>query len=427
MLDAHKLDILRQVRAEKNVTQVQMATYLGYQGKSARNRMSAWEAGKEVPPLKYREPFIRYLTELLGLWKDREQFDHVWQVLQEQWQWRPITDQEWQDAWAVAARADQGGAGQWDSSSTNVPPQTDISTNNSISVPAAAEFSRTSTLSTPSVSPSRNYGSSSRGTAAVVLPRRSVRLRSWIRAHSRIVSIISVVLLLLMAIAAGYWQRSDMCLETIGFGQPVECALDEAGPRKFTFQAAAGDSILIQLVHISGPLVPQYELLGPQGKGISDRVATPVGKDTCLLDESGTYSIHITPGQGGGSGTYRLYVQRTNDPGHAFPIEPTMFGRPIVGRIERRAEYDTYTFHANAGDSFLTAIAWLDGELRPKYELFGPDGTGVSDRIAVHGVPGQRVEDTNQLKQTGRYTLLVHDVDDTKEGAYQVYIQRLNE
>jgi hypothetical protein len=41
-----------------------MAEYFGFSGHSARIRMGQWENGEEIPPIKHRNTFITYLTQV---------------------------------------------------------------------------------------------------------------------------------------------------------------------------------------------------------------------------------------------------------------------------------------------------------------------------------------------------------------------------
>jgi hypothetical protein len=93
MPDARTLDILRQLRQIQNVSQTDMAAYFGFR-RSARTRMSKWEVGSEVPPLKHRERFILYLIDKLRLRNNPERFNDVWQILCKEWNWPSLTERE---------------------------------------------------------------------------------------------------------------------------------------------------------------------------------------------------------------------------------------------------------------------------------------------------------------------------------------------
>ena len=94
MAEQKCLENLRQLREMSGITQSEMAKFFGFSGHSARNRMRAWETGDEIPPIKHREIFIRYLTENLNLQDDVERFDELWNGLCDRWNWLALSPSE---------------------------------------------------------------------------------------------------------------------------------------------------------------------------------------------------------------------------------------------------------------------------------------------------------------------------------------------
>lgn len=90
MPDHESLKRLRELREMNRITQSDMAAFFGFHGRSARNRISKWENGEELPPVKHREIFIRYLTEKLDLKSDIETFDELWASLCQIWKWSSL-------------------------------------------------------------------------------------------------------------------------------------------------------------------------------------------------------------------------------------------------------------------------------------------------------------------------------------------------
>lgn len=90
----HKLDILRQLREMKQLSQVDMATYFGFSEAAGRIRVGKWERGDEVPPLKHRARFISYLLDELALRDNLDYFIQIWKILVETWEWPDVTDPE---------------------------------------------------------------------------------------------------------------------------------------------------------------------------------------------------------------------------------------------------------------------------------------------------------------------------------------------
>ena len=90
-----RLDILRDLRERAGQSQVKMAEICGLHGKQSYQTAGAWERGDMTPNRTRRTKFIGYLWDHLGLRQDPAAFERVWKILEEEWQWEPITDQEW--------------------------------------------------------------------------------------------------------------------------------------------------------------------------------------------------------------------------------------------------------------------------------------------------------------------------------------------
>ena len=90
-----KLDILRELRESAGLNQVQAAKLCGLTSKQGRISLAAWEQGQSIPRATRRSRFIGYLWDHLGLRKKPEQFETVWEMLVEEWQWEEIGDSEW--------------------------------------------------------------------------------------------------------------------------------------------------------------------------------------------------------------------------------------------------------------------------------------------------------------------------------------------
>jgi transcriptional regulator with XRE-family HTH domain len=90
-----RLDILRDLRERAGLTQADMARICGLHGQQSHQTAGAWERGDIIPNRSRRAKLIGYLWDHLGLGQDPASFENVWELLVEEWQWEPITDQEW--------------------------------------------------------------------------------------------------------------------------------------------------------------------------------------------------------------------------------------------------------------------------------------------------------------------------------------------
>lgn len=89
-----RLDVLRQLRQMRRLSQAEVAPHFGFEGQSGRVAISRWESGTKLPALIHRANFISYLLDILELRTDLERFYHVWQILCDEWNWPPLSEQE---------------------------------------------------------------------------------------------------------------------------------------------------------------------------------------------------------------------------------------------------------------------------------------------------------------------------------------------
>ena len=71
-----------------------MARYCGLSSKKGRESVGKWERGQSVPEARRRIKFIDYLCNSLGLCDDKKQLYSVWEMLEEEWDWDPLTSEE---------------------------------------------------------------------------------------------------------------------------------------------------------------------------------------------------------------------------------------------------------------------------------------------------------------------------------------------
>jgi len=94
MPDAYKLNILTELRKEQGITLEEMARHCGFHSKRGRDSVGNWERGHSVPHPERRTKFMQYLCNVLKLESDK--FGEVWEILEQEWGWDPLSDQEWQ-------------------------------------------------------------------------------------------------------------------------------------------------------------------------------------------------------------------------------------------------------------------------------------------------------------------------------------------
>lgn len=88
------VDLRRQLRPR--LSQSAVARKFDLDAVYGRKAISAWELGEAIPSRDRRVRFMGYLWDDLGLRRTPNQFEEIWQILVEEWQWSPISDEEWQ-------------------------------------------------------------------------------------------------------------------------------------------------------------------------------------------------------------------------------------------------------------------------------------------------------------------------------------------
>src|SRR5260370_382007 len=150
--------------------------------------------------------------------------------------------------------------------------------------------------------------------------------------------------------------------------------------------------------------------------------------DGIKLPTAGTYVVLLGDCGDVNTGTYDIYLQRTEN---AFGAKALAFGKIVMGSITEASQSNTYTFHASAKDRVDFTMTITSGSMSPRIRVYDPTGTVVVDtanRFANGECAGGSVWEANTVKlpATGTYTLLVGDCSDTNTGNYAIYGQRTN-
>ncbi len=188
----------------------------------------------------------------------------------------------------------------------------------------------------------------------------------------------------------------------------------------YTFNANANDIFFIMMVATSGSLCPYMQLYGPTGASVG-AVGCSGGQswwDTITASTSGTYTLIVRDQSNSNAGNYSIYAQRTNNPTGAVNLP---FAQVQTGTISSVAQSNTYTFNANANDTFFIMMVATSGGLCPYMQLYGPTGASIG---AVGCSGSQSWWDTITAPTSGTYTLVVRDQSNTNTGNYDIYAQR---
>jgi PKD repeat protein len=208
----------------------------------------------------------------------------------------------------------------------------------------------------------------------------------------------------------------------IGYGETITGTIISPGQTdSYTFTATAGDTIYARL-HTNWQNGPQIRLYAPNGATIviSTYNVDPWTADlTQTLPSTGSYTLLAEDNNGDATGTYGLYLQRTNAPGHAVSIA---FGETKTDSITKPVQMNNYSFSAAGGDTIYTRLHtnWQNG---PQIRLYAPNGTMIA--IPTYNVDPWTADRTLTLTSTGSYTLLVGDNTGDNTGTYGLSLQYL--
>jgi len=215
----------------------------------------------------------------------------------------------------------------------------------------------------------------------------------------------------------------------IEFGETVSGSIADAVRKDtYTFTAAANDHVFLRM-QADWIYDPQILVYAPNGTELASISSTYDCHADLSLPDSGTYTVLVGDKDSLDTGSYTLFLQRTNNPADA---QAFVFGEVSTGTIETRAQMDTYTVDAMEGDAllFLMSSSWHASEKGEWLMLYAPDGSLVTCS-QVYGYYSWSPEGSISARalQTGTYTLLVGSGGSIREditGTYSVFGQRTN-
>jgi len=185
----------------------------------------------------------------------------------------------------------------------------------------------------------------------------------------------------------------------------------------YTVTASANDQIFVRL-KASWNYWPQITIRKPDGTQLASDYSSSYCVVQARASVSGTYTIIVGDREGDDTGTYSVYIQRTNNPGATTPMQ---YGQTVGSTISYPAEYDTYTVQANANDQIFVRMmsSWDSG---PQIRIFRPDGAQLTTDYGYYSD-----WDLQALAPvSGTYTILVGDYNGDGTGTYSLFVQRLN-
>jgi hypothetical protein len=200
---------------------------------------------------------------------------------------------------------------------------------------------------------------------------------------------------------------ASSCTQPIGCGQTLAGSIDDVGQSNtYRFSAQANETISITAQQTSAFLDACWQLYDPQGIAVYGAC----GQAEKTLAVAGNYTIRVSAGGDGDTGTYDLNVVVISDtPSNC--ARGIVCGETLTGTLSGSGESDTFRFVAVAGETVSVTTRETGGFAIVCWEAYDPDG------ISLGGVCGQ---DEKTLAVTGGYTLRVFDNDELETGSYDV-------
>ena len=159
---------------------------------------------------------------------------------------------------------------------------------------------------------------------------------------------------------------------------------------EFTFNAAAGDSIVVALTDTdsTSATAPRLEIFAPDGTSLGAEADFDGVDLDVTAPQNGTYRAVVR--ENGDDNTFDYRITLAKLPGPQTPgVDggPILSGQRLEGQIVR-GDLDVFTFQADAGDSVVFALTDLDSasSTAPFLRIYGPDGAVVASESDFDGV-----------------------------------------
>lgn len=202
---------------------------------------------------------------------------------------------------------------------------------------------------------------------------------------------------------------------------------------EYVFYAAAGEPVHIRVASDGTTnLRPRVYLYNPDGtrffSGTSTsmyEVACYTTSSFCKLTQSGAYRLVVEDFEGDGHdlGDYHVHFVRPmhSNKGGLLPNDASVSGDVAY------AEFDTYTFQANAGEPVhIKVVRTEPSYFTPRFWLYGPDGSLVFSSLGTGGrAHCHSTSSTCKITLTGTHRLVVADSTGKYAGAYVVNLARV--
>ena len=180
----------------------------------------------------------------------------------------------------------------------------------------------------------------------------------------------------------------------------------------WNFTANTGDAIVVRVGETvsNTPFTPFLRLFGPGRVLLTTGVSAVVAEVAVRATNSGTFTIEVSDGSGGGrqTGSYRLTLAKTGDP---VVVSAGDEGGPMTNGVIHLGDIaigdlDVWTVVAGVGDSIIVRAGEVvsGSTLYPWIRIFGPSGVLI-ESSAASAAAEVSIRSTNN----GVFTVVVGD------------------
>lgn len=189
----------------------------------------------------------------------------------------------------------------------------------------------------------------------------------------------------------------------------------------YTFQAAPGSAVTLNLSRTSLLYYPEVDIFAPNGALVYDGPAAGAASYDLLLNsftQTGTYTVMVKDSKGGETGDYNMTFVQIGQP-LVLPVDEGALVSGVTKSADLTAgDIDTYTFQATAGNAVTLNLASTRLNYSVEVDVFAPDGTLVYDGPTTGGTGYDLL--LNSFTQTGLYTVVVKSANGGDIGTYNM-------
>ena len=216
--------------------------------------------------------------------------------------------------------------------------------------------------------------------------------------------------------------------QQINYGDTViDCAIDPVGDLdRFEFFGLPGDEVRITVAAVRDAMDPSVEVVSPSGEML---VSTSCNNGCSLVGQfhindsassgPGMYSIRVGDVNTNEVGLYTLSLERLPPFAGAQPVAPSTV---TAGTIDDPTDLDMFSFDAEEGAEFRFLLEAVTDAMDPELEIRDPNGETI---VASSCNNGCSIVKTIVPQVSGRYLILIADVNHNEVGSYSFQIEPL--